>query len=281
MVSRLGSYHHDGLVFEVRDEGPVDGEVVVLLHGFPQTSTSWHAVAPLLHAAGYRTVAPDQRGYSPGARPRRRRDHRPSLLVGDVEALVTQLGTPVHLVGHDWGGGVGWLLAARSPHLLRTWTSVSTPHPGALLSSFVRSDQLRQSWYMGAFQLPALPERFLATPRAEVMLRKGGMSPEAVARYRREIVEGGALRGALHWYRAMAMGRPRDSRAHVRVPTTLVWSDRDVALGRRATELTERFVDAPYELVVLAGVSHWIPEEAPEQLVDAVLRRIRGGDADG
>ena len=87
-------YEHDGLRFDVRDEGPLDGDVVVLLHGFPERSTSWRDVVPALHAQGFRTVAPDQRGYSPGARPRRRRDYRSAVLTADVAALIERVGGP-------------------------------------------------------------------------------------------------------------------------------------------------------------------------------------------
>jgi len=276
-MDRLTSYARGGLRFDVRDEGPAGGEPVVLLHGFPQTSSSWASVAPLLHDAGYRTYAPDQRGYSPGARPRARWAYRPAELVADVVALVERLGTAVHLVGHDWGGGVGWLLAARRPELLRTWTSVSTPHPAALYGSFLTSDQALRSWYMGIFQLPWLPERELAGARGERMLRAGGMPEDAVRRFRSEVVDGGALPGALHWYRAMAMADPRGLGRRISVPSTLVWSDGDVALGRAGVAATARFVDAPYELVVLEGVSHWIPEEAPQALAAAALDRFRTG----
>lgn len=272
--ARLEELSHDGLRFRVRDAGPLDGVPVVLLHGFPQTSSSWDAVAPLLHDAGHRTYAPDQRGYSPGARPSGRYAYRPSRLVGDLLALIDTIGSPVHVVGHDWGGAVGWLAAGRHPDRVLTFTSVSTPHPGALVASLVRSDQARKSWYMGAFQLPVLPERELSTPRVAKMLRAGGMSPEAVERYRREIVEGGALTGALNWYRALPFTNPLASRSKVEVPSTLVWSTGDVALGRKAADLTERFMAADYELVVLEGVSHWIPEAAPGALAEAVLRRI-------
>lgn len=275
-VRRIEEYLHDGLRFRVRDEGPADGVPVVLLHGFPQTSSCWHAVAPLLHEAGCRTYAPDQRGYSPDARPSRRRDYRTGKLVADVLALVEEIGSPIHLVGHDWGSAVGWMTAARHPDRITTFTAVSVPHPGALMASLVRSDQVRRSWYMGAFQLPFLPERVLASPRAAGMLRAGGMSREAVERYQREVVDSGALTGALHWYRALGMADPLASRAKVTVPTTLVWSTRDVALGRTGADLTAKYMAADYELVVLDGVSHWIPEEAPDALAAAALRRFAG-----
>ena len=131
MTDRISTLQHDGLTFDVLDEGPLDGTPVVLLHGFPERSSTWRLVAPALHAAGLRTLALDQRGYSPGARPRRRRDYRMRHLVGDVIALIEQIGGPVHLVGHDWGSAVGWAVTMRRPDLVRTWTAVSVPHPAA------------------------------------------------------------------------------------------------------------------------------------------------------
>jgi pimeloyl-ACP methyl ester carboxylesterase len=278
LTQRITGLRHDGLVFDVRDEGPPDGPVVVLLHGFPQRASSWDAVVPLLHAAGCRTVAPDQRGYSRGARPRRRSSYRMSALVGDVVALVDAVGAgPVHLVGHDWGAVVAWSTAAARPDLVRSLTSVSVPHPEAFVRSLRRPGQLRKSWYMLAFQLPWLPERLLGRRAfAEREMRKGGMPPEAVARLWPEILLDGALRGGLGYYRAIPFSAPRTMRGPVRVPTTHVWSDGDVALDRHGADLTASYVDAPYRLEVLTGVSHWIPDEVPDRLAAIVLERISG-----
>lgn len=280
-MSRLTSFTHDGLTFNVQDSGPLDGPVVVLLHGFPQRASSWDAVVPILHAHGLRTIAPDQRGYSPGARPRGRTAYRSSKLVGDVVALIgavggTGGGGPVHLVGHDWGAVVAWATAAQHPELVRTLTAVSVPHPAAFLHALVTSRQLRDSWYMGLFQLPLVPERLVRRRPAgiEHALRAGGMSAAEVARFRTDIVEYGALTGGLNWYRALPFNSPRTTLLPVRVPTTHVWSDGDVAVGRRGAELCGRHVEAPYELVVLEGVSHWIPEHAPGPLADAILKRM-------
>lgn len=275
---RISSLDHDGLTFDVIDSGPEDGEPVVLLHGFPERASSWDLVSPLLHAAGLRTYALDQRGYSPGARPRRRRDYALPRLVGDAHALVQRIGGSAHVVGHDWGGGVAWSLAGRHPGTVRTLTSASTPHPGALLTAMVRSRQLRDSWYMGLFQLPWLPERLISRggERFDTMLRKGGMSESDVARFHREILDDGALTGGLNWYRAMPLAPPSWGRDRVTVPTTYVWSDRDVALGRWAAEHTADWVDADYRFVELAGVSHWIPRRAPEALAAEIIRRVAG-----
>jgi pimeloyl-ACP methyl ester carboxylesterase len=115
---RIARYTHDGLEFDVLDQGPLDGPIVLLLHGFPERAASWSAVMDQLNEAGFRTIAPDQRGYSPGARPKRRRDYRVGALVDDVVALIDTIGAPVHLVGHDWGANIAWVTAGLRPDLM-------------------------------------------------------------------------------------------------------------------------------------------------------------------
>ena len=280
---RITKVERAGLVFDVRDEGPIDGDVVVLLHGFPERSTCWRLVVPHLHAAGLRTLAMDQRGYSPGARPRRRRDYRISELLADVVALVDAAVGPkgrVHVVGHDWGAIPAWLLAAHHPDRVATLTAVSVPHPQVFLTAMVRSTQLFHSWYMAAFQVPRLPERILGSrgARSTRQMRAFGMTDDDIGRFRDEIVEDGVLPTALNWYRAMPMMDPRLARRKVTVPTTMVWSDEDVALVRWGPENSDRWVEAPFRFVELNGISHWIPTQAPEQLADAILARVRGDD---
>lgn len=273
-AGRLSSYRRQGLTFDVLDDGPLDGDPVVLLHGFPERATTWRAVAPLLHAAGLRTYAPDQRGYSPGARPLGRWRYRLGDLTDDVVALIDEIGRPVHLVGHDWGSAVGWSVAARRPDLVRTWTAVSVPHPRAFLKAIVTSSQGLRSWYMGLFQVPFLVETMarLAPTGFLGSLRRAGMTGEEADRCRTEFLAYGALPGGLGWYRGLPLSG--SGVGEVTVPTTLVWSDADVALGRTGVDLTAAHVSGPYELVVLSGVSHWIPTQAPAALAEAVLARV-------
>jgi pimeloyl-ACP methyl ester carboxylesterase len=275
---RITEFENDGLTFDVSDEGPTDGTPVVLLHGFPERSTSWRYVAPVLHAAGLRTYAPDQRGYSPRARPGRRRDYAAGALVRDVLALIYRIGGPVHLVGHDWGAAVAWGVAMTRPDSVRSLTAVSVPHTGAFARSWFTTSQGLKSWYMLLFQLPRVAELAASRPGGpfDEALRRGGMTAEDVARFRTDIVEYGALPGGLAWYRGMPFSLPGAAMRKVTVPTTMVWSDRDVAIGRAAVDATVDWVDAPYELVVLEGVSHWIPTQAPEALVAAILERVVG-----
>jgi pimeloyl-ACP methyl ester carboxylesterase len=275
-MTRLERYRHDGLTFDVSDEGPLDGDPVVLLHGFPERYTCWREVAPRLHEQGLRTYAPDQRGYSPGARPPRRRDYTMDKLEADVVALIESIGRPVHLVGHDWGANSGWLTATHHPDLVRSWTAISVPHPTAFRSAMFSTRQGLSSWYMGAFQLPWLPERLAAKAggRFDQLLRRGGMSRDEVARFRHEIVEYGALPGALSWYRALPLAPRHGLGGRTKVPTTLLWSDGDSFIKRVSVDRCARYVAAPYELRVVEGADHWLPTHEPERVVAAVLDRI-------
>jgi pimeloyl-ACP methyl ester carboxylesterase len=273
----VDSFRRDGLTFDVRDAGPADGEPVVLLHGFPQDGRAWDRVAPALHGAGLRTLTPDQRGYSPMARPRSRAAYRSRELVDDVLALLDAAGLDrAHVVGHDWGAALGWALGAWHPDRLRTLTVLSVPHPGAMAKAIVTSDQALRSTYMAAFQVPLLPERaLLAGGGAPLhrLLRRSGLPEHLAEHYVSRMREPGALTAALNWYRALPW-HARDPGGRVRVPTLHVWSSGDTFLGRTATEDTARFCAAPYRLEVLEGVPHWIPELAPKDVADLVVAHV-------
>jgi pimeloyl-ACP methyl ester carboxylesterase len=272
-------FTRDALTFDVTDAGPPEAEAIILLHGYPQSSASWRSVSPGLAAAGYRVLAPDQRGYSPGARPTDRRAYVITELVGDILALADQAGIDrFHLVGHDWGGAVAWALATDHPDRLRTLTVLSTPHPRAFLRSMASSIQALRSWYMGLFQIPRLPEWLTFAGEGRFALSsmlRSGLSEEYAREYLERLKEPGAATGALNWYRAIPFETTavRDDKP-VTVPTLYVWSTKDVALGRRAAELTADYVLAPYRFEILYGVSHWIPEEAPDHVVKLLLEHV-------
>lgn len=276
MVS-LTHFTRQGLRFDVRDEGPEDGPVVILLHGFPQDSTSWDAVVGSLHARGLRTLVPDQRGYSPHARPAGISSYRLDELVADVLALADAAGADrFHLVGHDWGGAVAWQSAHAASNRVATLTVLSTPHPSALGQALRTPGQLVKSWYMAAFQIPEIPERWLAG-RIGKMLRGSGVPETAAAHYDRRFATAQDLRGPINWYRATVpfggLAQPDDDKARIRVPTTYVWGNRDFALGRTAAERTAQHVAGPYRFIELDG-GHWLPELHPEQVASAVVERI-------
>ncbi len=279
----MRQFRRGGLVFDVIDAGPADGPVVVLLHGFPQFAASWGAVVDQLTARGFRCLAPNQRGYSPGARPPGRRPYRIGELVEDVRALVMASGSErVHLVGHDWGAAVAWAFAGQHPERLITLSALSVPHPAAFLRSMLTSRQGLASWYMYGFQLPAVPERMLLGAdgsqwqRLARFLRQSGQSPDAAQRDARAMADSHALPGALSWYRAMPLIDPRSTGAKIGTPTLFVWSDGDTAIVRRSAELCRDWVSGPYRFEVLAGVSHWILDAAPDRLAPLLLAQVAG-----
>jgi len=270
----LTSFDNEGLTFDVQDRGPVDGEPVVLLHGFPQRASSWDRTAPLLHAREVRTLAPDQRGYSPGARAAGVADYTLEHLSGDVLALLDAAGlASAHVVGHDWGAAVGWALTARAPERVRSLTAVSVPHPRAFLHALRSPDQLRRSWYIAAFQVPVLSE-LVAARLLEGWLVSSGQEPALAARDVAGLRAPGAATGALRWYRAAPLGGRGPG--PVDVPTVLVWGDADSAVGRAAVEGSAAHVRGPYRLEVLEGLGHWLPEQAPDRVADLVLTQLSG-----
>jgi pimeloyl-ACP methyl ester carboxylesterase len=285
MTTAATTVARDGLAFDVTTAGPPEGEPVVLLHGFPQSARCWDAVTPALAAAGLRTIAPDQRGYSPGARPAGRAAYRLPELVADaaavVEAALAETGrTRAHVVGHDWGAAVAWALAGLRPELVRTVTGLSVPPLGAMAAALRRPRQLRASWYMAAFQVPGLAERAFAVPAGQRwspnlvrMLVRSGQTRERAERDAAGLADPPALTAALDWYRADALtGGTRIPQATA--PALYVWSDGDTALTRDAAELAPAHVAGPFRYVELRGVSHWIPDEAPDALAELLLDHV-------
>ena len=267
------------LTFDVRADGPDDGRPVLLLHGFPETSQCWAAVTPLLTEAGLRTYAPDQLGYSPGARPAEVGAYAAQNLAQVTADLMTALEIPVaDVVGHDWGANVGWTLAAWHTDRVRSLTAVSVPHPAAYTAAF-RTDpeQKEQSSYIRLFWQAGKAEEVLLADGARRLRRmlgaqsETGIPAEAVDEYVAVLSAPGALTAALNWYRAMSSSTAVDP---VGVPTTYVWSDGDVAIGRVAAEGCAAHVTGDYRFVELPGITHWIPEQAPDQLAAAILDRI-------
>ena len=268
--------------FEVLDESasPTGGIPVLLLHGFPQDLTSWDELAAGLRAAGFRTIRPNLRGYSPGARPGEVDAYRMRYLVDDAIALLDALDIQrCHVIGHDWGGALAWALASEAPERVITLTVLSTPYPSAMTRVALRSDQGLRSWYMAAFQVPKLPERLLQPPSKAWATLMRGLPAAAQARYTQRASQPGALGPMLAWYRAMGreMRDPSLNWHRIRVPTLYCWGARDPALGAAAARATSRYVAGPYTFLVLPEHGHWLPERAADQILPALLAHLGAG----
>lgn len=264
------------LTFEVDVDGPEDGRTVLLLHGFPQTGRSWDSVRESLLRSGYRVIVPDQRGYSPGARPTDVAAYGMRPIVADALGILDALGVSiVDVVGHDWGANVAWCVATWHPERVRSLTAVSVPHPLAFAWAFANdADQQERSAYIRLFWIPGKAEQVLLEDRAKrLRTMLAGLPEAAVDHYVSVLSEPGALTAMLNWYRAMGRQDGRDL-PPITVPTTYVWSTKDMAIGQAAAQRCGEFVDAAYRFVVLDGVSHWIPEHAPDQLTAAILDQM-------
>jgi len=266
------------LTFEVTISGPRDGTPVMLLHGFPESAESWATVASHLHSAGFQTIIPNQRGYSPAARPNGIDNYRIDHLVDDVLGLLNALEiNTIHLVGHDWGAVVGWFLAARHPDKLTTFTAVSSPHPAAFGWAAVHdADQQKRSSYFRLFRTPIEAEESLLGHGGSAFRSFFGdaVNPEVIDRYLARQSSPGALTASLNWYRAMT--RDFADLGPVTVPTTYIWSTDDAFLGYAGAVRCGEHVTADYELAVVEGASHWLPEQEPEFVASAIKKRIGG-----
>jgi pimeloyl-ACP methyl ester carboxylesterase len=276
----------DDLVFDVLVAGPVDGEPVILLHGFPETSWCWRHQLPALAGAGYRGVAPDQRGYSPGARPDAVEAYGQLALQADVLAIADSLGFErFHLVGHDWGGAVAWQVAGRHPHRLRTLTVLSTPHPQAFRRALFggdqpaaersTGDQAQRSSYFDVFRAEGSELGMLENDAAglRMVFQATGLSERDAQPYIDALATPDALRAALNWYRAASL-TDTEGLGPITMPTLYVWSTNDPALGSEAAEATAACVEGPYRFEVLDGVSHWISEHAPDEVNRLLLEHF-------
>jgi pimeloyl-ACP methyl ester carboxylesterase len=272
----MESFSRCGLTFRVADHGPADGPVVILLHGFPGSAATWDGVVGALVEQGRRVLVPDQRGYTPQARPAGRWPYRLRELVADVVALADAAEVDrFHLAGHDWGAIVSWALAAEHPERLCSLTALATPHPAAFAAALPRGQALRSA-YIGLFWLPALPERLLLARSAaglRALLAVSGLSPPWREAYAAAMLEPGALTGALAWYRALEPSRPA-AVGRVSVPTCFVAAAGDLSASPAAVARTGDFVDGPYRLERVQA-SHWLPEDH----ADLVARVIAEGIA--
>jgi pimeloyl-ACP methyl ester carboxylesterase len=271
--------------FEVTDTaGDGQADVVIFLHGFPQDRHSWDRVTSALAGRPYRILAPDLRGYSPGARPATRSAYRNSQLAADVLALADAAGAQrFHLVGHDWGAALAWYVAGRHPERVISLAALSVPHPRAFTQAMVTGNQATRSWYMAACQLPWLPERVLRRRggRAfrDTMVRTG-LDPASAHRYAARCQDPAMLRGALNWYRAMPFSL-REPAGRIEVPTLFIWGNRDRFVSRSAVRRCEEHVTGPYTYAELDGASHWLPEQEPDQVATLLMGHFAAASGAG
>lgn len=279
--------HREAVVNGVRlhyvEQG--QGPLVVLLHGFPEFWYSWRHQIPALAAAGFRVIAPDQRGYNTSEKPRGVRSYRVEHLVGDVAALIQHAGeSKATVVGHDWGGAVAWAVPMLRPEVVDKLIVLNAPHPQAYNRELRRFRQLLRSWYVFFFQLPWLPEagiRFRGYRLIDNVLRRepkrpGTFNEDDIAAYKQALAQPGALTAGVNYYRAAVRRNPFAASMLRRIdaPTLLIWGEEDPYLGVGLTEGLEQWVPN-IRVERIPGASHWVQIDAAERVNELMIDFLR------
>ena len=282
MAETIGLTTRSGLTFTADVAGPAGGPLVLLLHGFPESRNSWREALPVLDAAGYRCVAPDQRGYSPGARPDPAdlSNYVFDKLVADaleIAAAAGYDGKRFHLVGHDWGGQVSWGVANAHPERLASLCVLSRPHPLSFRRALANpnGEQKHRSRHHSRFLEPETGP-LLVEDNAR-RLREGlfgqDVSKAAIEDHVAVLGNRPAIEAALAWYRANK-GLSGDF-GPIKVPTLYIWGDADATVGPDAANGTGEFVTAAYAMEVLPGVGHFVMDNAPAKAIELILAHLK------
>lgn len=264
-----------------------DGELVVLLHGFPEFWYSWRHQIPAL-GRHFKVVVPDLRGYNDSDKPKHGYDL--DTLTADVRGLIRSLGyDKAHVIGHDWGGAIAWHLAHRFPDYLHKLAILNAPHPQRFVQELVSNvDQLRRSWYMLAFQIPNLPETLIRMNLKDFVkklfqgqaIRKGAFTTQDTEIYRAALEKPGVLSAALEYYRHLlslpSLIRPWEQAiAPINVPTLVLWGEDDLFLSQNLLNGLEKWVTAPLQLKRIPQCGHWIQQEVPQTVNRELLRFLK------
>jgi len=276
----------NGLRFHALAAGPADGPLVMLLHGFPETSHGWRRQMGPLAQAGLRVVAPDQRGIGLSSKPAGIASYRVHVLAADIVAIVRALGRErAQVVGHDWGGAVAWTLALRHADVVERAVILDAPHPAAFVERLRRHpSQMLRSWYMAFFQLPWLPEAVLRARNFDRLARAlvatsrpGTFTPADLDACRVAWAQPGALTGMLNWYRALRLGGGSSARhgdGRIAVPVRVLWGDRDQALEPALADASLAWCDAG-EAFHFPDATHWLQHEEPAAVNAHLLEFLR------
>lgn len=263
-----------------------EGDLVVLLHGFPEFWYSWRHQIPVL-ARHFKVVVPDLRGYNDSDKPSSGYDL--DTLSADIQGLIKSLGyLKAHVVGHDWGGAIAWHMAQKFPHCLDRLALLNAPHPQHFLHELANNvDQLRRSWYILAFQVPGLPEwlirqnlrAFVKNLFQEQAIRKGAFSTKDTEIYQAALAKPGALAAAINYYRQFLSPQSWlqnwGETNPITAPTLVLWGKEDSLLSHKLTEKMEHLVAAPFQLRLVPECGHWIQQEVPQTVNRELLRFLK------
>ena len=263
-----------------------EGDLVILLHGFPEFWYSWRHQIPSL-ARRFKVVAPDMRGYNLSDKPEGVEAYSISNLTADVRDLITTFGyKKAHIVSHDWGGAVAWVFAVMYPENLDKLVVMNAPHPAVFMKHLRQNPrQIIRSWYMFFFRIPGLPEFLIRSFDYAALkrvfrgwaIRKDAFSDEDIEQLVKAASQPGALTGGINYYRAMfrSLGSASGLTGFPKItsPTLVIWAENDNALGKELTYGLDPYFSDSLTMKYIPNCSHWVQQEQP-QLVNDLLHEF-------
>ena len=266
----------DNFTFNCRVDGlDNEGDAIILLHGFPETSRMWHELILVLKDRKFKVLAPDQRGYSPDARPSRISDYSIDKLSKDIINIADAFQfSKFHLIGHDWGSAVGWYTVSINTDRILSWTALSVPHLDAFFESInTDKEQQRKSQYMSFFKKPILPElyfKIFGYKYLKDIWRKS--STIEIKKYLEVFKQRGALKSSLNWYRAN-INNSNKMIGNIITPTLILYGMKDMAIGEKSVDESEKYLIGDYKIEKLNS-GHWLIQESFENISNSILQHL-------
>ena len=299
----------NGIHLHAAIAGPEEGPLLLFLHGFPESWRAWERHLPFFAEAGYRVVAPDQRGYNLSDKPSDLESYVMNVLVQDVLGLIEALGRrQAVIIGHDWGAAVAWEVAERHPDRVDKLVVMDVPHASVMKAHLLRNPkQMLSSWYMAFFQLPRVPELLLRARGHAVLCRvltatsrPGTFSEGQIASYREAWSQPGALTSMLNWYRSIRVGilppgaqvndgtlvderdqaeaservtkkKEDPAQPRIQTPTLILWGKLDSAVRYEMAFDSAKLCAHP-QLEIFEHATHWLHHEEPVRVQKTVLK---------
>jgi pimeloyl-ACP methyl ester carboxylesterase len=264
-----------GVTLAVQDEGA--GPAVLLLHGFPDSSRLWRYQVPALVDAGLRVIAPELRGFGESDRPEAVEDYAIKHSVADMVAVLDALGVErAHVVGHDWGAGLAWALAAWVPERVERLVVMSVGHPNTLRNPSI--EQREKGWYQLLFQFTGTAEELIRRDDWKLFREMVGDARDR-DRHVADLSRPGALTAALNWYRANATPEQELERTvpfpKVAAPTLGIWSSGDNYLTEEGMLGSGEHVTGPWRYERIEGAGHWLQLDAPERINELLVEFLQ------
>jgi len=270
----------DNLSFDCRISGNEEDELVILLHGFPESSFMYRELMKDLSELAYYCMAPNMRGYSEGARPAGISNYSIDKLSKDIMDIAHYAGREkFHLIGHDWGAAIGWQIVHDNPEAILSWSGLSVPHTQSFFEALLNdSDQKQRSRYIKLFQIPVLPELKMKSKNFKIMREMwDAHSKEEVEDYLSILNGNKALTAMLNYYRASSeltkKARTRKILGDIHVPTLFIWGKNDEAIGAESVKNGHKYIKKEYTFLELES-GHWLIQSSYSEVKAAIVKHL-------